>query len=169
MYDTLMQMGRWFGYRDKYEDLCRIYMTAEASSWYGHISDATEELREEFRRMKAAGSSPKDFGLAIRSHPESLIVTARNKMRTGRSVTREINLEGRLVETAVLYNDPNCIARNLVSMKRMAEAAERTGTKSNSQLGHLWQNVPSIHILEFVEEFQNHPLSQLTERGPLKE
>ena len=25
MYDTLMQMGRWFGYRDGYEDLPNIY------------------------------------------------------------------------------------------------------------------------------------------------
>lgn len=26
MYDTLMQMGRWFGYRNNYEELCRIYI-----------------------------------------------------------------------------------------------------------------------------------------------
>ncbi|WP_254229068.1 Z1 domain-containing protein [Agrobacterium salinitolerans] len=24
MYDTLMQMGRWFGYRPNFEDLCRV-------------------------------------------------------------------------------------------------------------------------------------------------
>ena len=57
MYDTLMQMGRWFGYRDGYADVCRIYMTSGATSWYKHISDVMEELREEFRRMKAAGMS----------------------------------------------------------------------------------------------------------------
>ena len=109
MYDTLMQMGRWFGYRDGYEELCRIYMTSETASWYAHISDASDELRDEFRRMKAAGMSPSDFGLCVRSHPESLIVTARNKMRKGILVTREVSLEGRLVETAMLLNSPESV------------------------------------------------------------
>ena len=46
MYDTLMQMGRWFGYRPEYEDLCRIWMTPDAAGWYEHIADSIEELRE---------------------------------------------------------------------------------------------------------------------------
>ena len=29
-YDTLLQMGRWFGYRPGYEDLCRLYTTQGA-------------------------------------------------------------------------------------------------------------------------------------------
>ena len=29
MYDTLMQMGRWFGYRIGYDDLCRLYTSPE--------------------------------------------------------------------------------------------------------------------------------------------
>lgn len=28
-YDTLLQMCRWFGYRPRYEDLCRVYLTQE--------------------------------------------------------------------------------------------------------------------------------------------
>ena len=34
MYDTLMQMGRWFGYREGYNDLCRIYTTEDLAEWY---------------------------------------------------------------------------------------------------------------------------------------
>ena len=45
MYDTLMQMGRWFGYRPEYEDLCRVWMPEEAEGWYAHISESTEMLR----------------------------------------------------------------------------------------------------------------------------
>lgn len=169
MYDTLMQMGRWFGYRDGYEELCRIYMTAEAESWYAHISDATNELRDEFRRMKLAGMSPKDFGLCIRSHPESLIVTARNKMRTGTRVLRQVSLEGRLVETSILLNNPEIIQQNLASMKAMVLDANQFGQKIDSDSTHLWKNVPAIYILKFIERFQNHPASQLTEKDPLKD
>lgn len=169
MYDTLMQMGRWFGYRDGYEDLCRIYMTAEAESWYAHISDATEELREEFIRMKAAGMSPKDFGLCVRSHPESLIVTARNKMRTGTNILRQVSLEGRLVETSVLLNHPHTIQRNIASIHAMVLDANQYGQKADSKAGYFWQNVPSQYIIQFIDRFNNHPASQLTEKRPLKD
>src|SRR5450755_2807986 len=56
MYDTLMQMGRWFGYRPGYEDLCRVWMPEEAEGWYAHIADSIEELREELRVMEAANA-----------------------------------------------------------------------------------------------------------------
>ncbi len=169
MYDTLMQMGRWFGYRDGYEDLCRIYMTAEAFSWYAHISDATEELREEFRRMKAAGMSPKDFGLCVRSHPESLIVTARNKMRTGKIVPRQISLEGRLVETSILIKTSEIVNQNLATLDALVLEAKQFGRVGKSDFGHFWTDVPAKFILQFIDRFHNHPASQITEKSPLKE
>ncbi len=169
MYDTLMQMGRWFGYRDGYEELCRIYMTAEAESWYAHISDATDELREEFRRMKAAGMSPKDFGLCVRSHPESLIVTARNKMRTGTHVLRQVSLEGRLVETSILLSRPEIVQQNFASVKALVSDADQFGSKDDAKAGYLWRDVPVNYVLQFVERFQNHPASQLTEKRPIKD
>ena len=58
MYDSLLQMGRWFGYRDGYGDLCRIWMTDEAINWYAHISEATDELRAEIRRMQLSKLKP---------------------------------------------------------------------------------------------------------------
>ncbi len=169
MYDTLMQMGRWFGYRDGYAELCRIYMTAEAESWYAYISDATDELRKEFKRMKAAGMSPKDFGLCIRSHPESLIVTARNKMRTGTRVLRQVSLEGRLVETSILLNNPEIIQQNFASMEAMVLDANQFGRKADTKARYFWQDVPAQYVLQFIERFQNHPASQLTEKQPLKD
>ena len=44
MYDTLMQMGRWFGYREGYQDLCKLFTTHEMMDWFYFISEATEEL-----------------------------------------------------------------------------------------------------------------------------
>jgi hypothetical protein len=170
MYDTLMQMGRWFGYRDGYADLCRIYMTSEAFSWYAHISDATEELRGEFKRMKAAGMSPKDFGLCVRSHPDSLIVTARNKMRTGTTVLRQVSLEGRLVETSILLKQDDALKDNralLVNVvEEMLNVSKPQSTREKSS-GHLWINIPSGIILGFIKNFRNHPASQLTDPRPL--
>lgn len=113
MYDTLMQMGRWFGYRDGYADVCRIFMTDAAAGWYAHIAESTEELRNDFRSMEKAKLTPKEFGLRVRSHPTALIVTARNKMRSGRNIPVNISLEGRLAETSLVYSDPEHLAYNM--------------------------------------------------------
>ncbi|MBQ9478030.1 MAG: hypothetical protein IJU71_00590, partial [Selenomonadaceae bacterium] len=51
MYDTLMQMGRWFGFRKGYDDLCRLWTTREIMSWYGFINDALKELNGDIRMM----------------------------------------------------------------------------------------------------------------------
>jgi len=169
MYDTLMQMGRWFGYRIDFEELCRIYMTKDASSWYAHISSVTEELREDFSRMEKAGMTPKDFGLCVRSHPETLIVTASNKMRSGRFVTRQVNFEGRLVETSVLLKAPDVISSNLKALERLIQRASDIDSGTIVQQGYLYKNIPVSDISDFIKSFGNHPASQLTESKPILE
>ena len=37
-YDTLMQMGRWFGFRPKYADLCRVFITDNIYRWFARIA-----------------------------------------------------------------------------------------------------------------------------------
>lgn len=48
MYDTLMQMGRWFGYRPNYVDVCRLFVSEEINFWFKNITIANNELREDF-------------------------------------------------------------------------------------------------------------------------
>ena len=94
MYDTLMQMCRWFGYRKGYDDLCRVYLTSDAIDWYSHISDAIDELYEELYLMNRSNKTPSDFGLKVRDHPSSLIVTAKTKMRSATVSTHSVSLWG---------------------------------------------------------------------------
>ena len=105
MYDTLMQMGRWFGYRPNFEDACRVYLSKDSINWYKHIALASDELRQQIKRMRDAGMSPKDFGLYVQSHPDSLLITAANKMRSGEKITLKQNYTGRLIESTSLPLD----------------------------------------------------------------
>lgn len=156
MYDTLLQMGRWFGYRDGYADVCRIFMTEEAIDGYAHISDAIDELRDEFNRMERAGARPVDFGLKVRAHPESLIVTARNKMRTGQKVRHSVSLAGKLIETTRLRTDAIAANREtlsalLITLSELSEPDQSNG------FGYLWKAVPAAPLVRsFVASFQNH-------------
>ncbi|MDR3357978.1 MAG: Z1 domain-containing protein [Desulfovibrio sp.] len=99
MYDTLMQMGRWFGYRRGYEDLCRIYLPTESVEWYEYIAEKTEELRRQIRIMRRDGLTPKQFGLYIETHPDRLMITSANKMRNAVITTVQQSFSGHLRET----------------------------------------------------------------------
>ena len=93
MYDTLMQMGRWFGYRDRYADICKIYTTGRLFSYYGHIAYAYEEMRDRMETMNLRGLTPKDYKQRIRSHPGNLLVTALNKQRHSKKVRISQSME----------------------------------------------------------------------------
>lgn len=164
MYDTLMQMGRWFGYRDGYADLCRIFMTGQAESWYSHIAEATAELREDFRAMEKLKLTPVDFGLRVRSHPTALIVTARNKMRKGIKVPHKISLDGRLIETTALSSNEEIIEGNIkLTDSFITSMQEDDGiTYEHSPIGHLWSGVYLDQMVGYIENFRDHPESFYT-------
>ena len=172
MYDTLMQMGRWFGYRLGYQDLCRIWMPEAAEGWYEHISESIEELRGEFRIMEAANANPEEFGLKVRSHPDTLIVTARNKMGTGERVPVRIGLASRLIETHALRRDDTSLRVNRRAVNRLALALGQVGfpieTAKSVDFGWLLKGVPAEPILEFLLEFRNHDGSPLTSGQPVR-
>ena len=114
MYDTLMQMGRWFGYRDGYDKLVRVWMAEDALEWYAHISEATELLKLEVHRMNRSKLTPMDFGYKIKGHPDSLIPTARAKMKYAKLDVQyeKIDVSGRLVESPRLINDIKTLQDN---------------------------------------------------------
>lgn len=161
MYDTLLQMGRWFGYRSNYDDLFKIWIGEDAIGWYSYITDAFNELKGELRRMARQNLTPEDFGLKVRQDPGSLIVTARNKMRTGTIVTVPVTVSGRMIETPRLWRDPSIIAANNELCKEMID-------RINSLSGvvrvydeyvhaHIWKNVPKKEIVELVSRYKSHP------------
>lgn len=152
MYDTLMQMGRWFGYRKNYEDLCTIWMDEENIEWYKHISQATDELKRDVRRMRDMGATPLEFGLRVRNDAETLLVTARNKMRTAKEVTRNISLSGEYIETPKLYNDYYKNKQNLGAIHIMLEELNTKRTeigKSGNSLGYM--NVDKDVIINLLK------------------
>ncbi|WP_394863401.1 Z1 domain-containing protein, partial [Paraclostridium bifermentans] len=113
-YDTLMQMGRWFGYRGGYDDLCKIYMTEDMRDNFKFIIEATEDLFEDFKDMELDKKTPEDFGLAVRQHPDSILqVTARNKQQSSIDIDHEIKLDGSLKETSKLSPDNISIKNNI--------------------------------------------------------
>jgi len=157
MYDTLMQMGRWFGYRPGYIDLCRLYTSEELVTWYRHITLASEELRNDFDYMAALGSTPKDYGLRVRTHPEGLLVTAVNKMRSGTEM--ELSYDGHLIETVVFHTDNRTIESNYNVIDGFIH--ERGTCGEIIRDNKIWRNVPGAIIIQLLREIIIHPESRL--------
>lgn len=95
-YDTLMQMCRWFGYRPSYKNLCRVYLPQESVDWYSFIATSIRELYQELDLMARRGDRPSEFGLKVREHPGSMIITAKNKIGSGTSEVIKQDLWGQI-------------------------------------------------------------------------
>lgn len=164
MYDTLMQMGRWFGYRDGYQDICQIWMSENAISWYKYISVASDELRREVVRMKEQNKTPKDFGLRVRSDIITLLVTARNRMRSAEDYTWTISLNGKMVETPYLHVNKEILEGNLQHTENWIKVLAKDGYILDMDGGLALKhpqikNVPKKYICEYISSFKSHYLN----------
>ena len=172
MYDTLFQMGRWFGYRDGYEDLCRVWMPEEAQGWYEHIAESIDELRDELVHMQSVNATPRDFGLKVRGHPDALLVTARNKMGSSETHKIMIGLANRFVETTVLHRDREASDGNLRAVRRLVEhlSTDGFGPAQLERSGGSWlvRSVPLAAVDAFLSAFKNHPGSPATASEPVR-
>lgn len=139
MYDTLMQMGRWFGYRPGYADLCRLYTSSDLVSWYRHIAVATSELREEFDLMYATGQTPDQFGNRVRAHPNGMLITAANKMRAVAKV--RAGFSGTISETVSF--DMASADRNLEAFSTFIEGLPRIKSERDR---YIWTNVEGADV-----------------------
>ncbi len=151
MYDTLMQMGRWFGYRHGYSDLCRLFTSRELNEWFCHITKASEELRGEFDYMAdMARATPEQFALKVRTHPGVLQISASNKIRN--AVPIRISWVGRLVESYEFQTKPEVIYSNLESTKNLIKnLPEQFETPGGN---FLWRNISSSDIKVFLNGFR---------------
>jgi len=151
MYDTLMQMGRWFGYRHGYLDVCRLYTTRELISWYGAITYATEELQAEFDAMAAMGRTPIDFGLKVRHHPDGLLVTSPTKLRHARKV--DISFSGTITETTSILE-----SSRETNWPQLESLIDGMGNPVRDASGlKVWRNAPADKILSFLSGYSSDP------------
>ncbi len=150
MYDTLMQMGRWFGYRPGYVDLCRLFTSRELNEWFCHITLASEELRKEFNYMsEIAGSTPEQYALKVRTHPGVLQISATNKIRTAINVN--ISWSGVLIESYKLSKRTKDIAVNLTNLNKLISSFTSSPTNKKGNL--LWTDIAASDVVSFISSF----------------
>ncbi len=158
-YDTLMQMGRWFGYRPGYEDLPRIWMTEELRDYFFDLATIEEEFRAEVRRY-TLGLTPRQFGPRIRTHP-ALMITSRLKMQA--AIKAYVSYGGMRCQTILFHHrDRAWLGRNLIAARDLLSAAKSSAQHvMGPKDGHLkLLDVPVSDVLRFFEAYAFHPQSR---------
>ena len=145
-FDTLLQMGRWFGFRPGYEDLCRLWTSETLWNAYGEVTLANEELIREFEEMAARQQTPSDYGLKVRNSVEGMLVTAANKMRAGTRLS--VGFAGSIVETTVLPADRLTAEANFRALGAFVEELDT----ANASVSHrprgnfVWERVSGRQV-----------------------
>ena len=155
MYDTLLQMGRWFGYRPGYADVCRLWTTSELVEWYKHIARSMNLLREEFEYMASIKATPEEYGLRVATHPDGMMITGPAKMRaaknhlTGYNNTTAISTTFACTDKAIEDNyDHFC------SFVDKLLAASHPIEKSGLLV---WSSISPEDVLDFLKLYQVLP------------
>lgn len=157
MYDSLMQMGRWFGYRPGYVDLCRLYTTEQIFEWFNHITMATEEMRNDFDEMTASHQRPKDFRLKVRNHHGLMTITSLAKLHFSKKI--EISFSGTNPQTYQLLKTKSAIEsnfktlNNLISVIGFPEAQNRKETRGKIRYLY-YPKIEIESVCDFIDAFK---------------
>lgn len=155
MFDTLMQMGRWFGYRPRYADLCRVYTTPDLYSAFRQIALAIDDLRADLDRMALANRTPADFGLRVRTPSDKLLITAANKIRRGETV--QVRFAGELVQALrIPATGPDAQANQTAFAQlvgAMGPEKVRREVRGRQSQWYLWKDVPAADVLRFLSQY----------------
>ncbi|MER5469830.1 Z1 domain-containing protein [Streptomyces sp. NPDC002685] len=152
-YDTLLQMGRWFGYRGDYVDLTRLYSTQTLVMWFHDLATIEEELRRQIEHYARRNLTPLEAAPRIRSH-EKMLPTAKSKMKE--TSLQQDSFDGRKLQTLRFpFGDPAILDLCGENLRTARTLLGSLGAPHGADPGRLsWEGVDSEVVVRFIERFR---------------
>lgn len=150
-FDVLMQMGRWFGYREGYDDLCRIWLTKTSYSYYKYIYKSTEALTSDIRTMGLEKRKPEDFGIRVMNDSIDLGITAANKMRNTMHKVIRKSFFGSLFETPYISRNLDDVENNIDSTLAFLNKISKGQRDSKVNQHPYFRNIKYDDVKELVD------------------
>lgn len=148
-FDTLMQMGRWFGYRTNYGDLCRIITDTDIVNDFSEICMSDLVVRDNISAMIRSNASPRDFLIQIRQSNTSLAVTT----KMGASGQMRISWAGGEVVSTLIDKSPLIIKQNHSAVITLIDKIKDKYTPQKDLNKTVFKKIP-LHLFEnFNSEF----------------
>lgn len=166
--DTNLQRARWFGYRDKYIDICKIFTSSTISREFTNLSEIESDLWEQFNAI-ADGEMEID-DILIRADNTKQKPTRRNVAQYS-----TVHFASKWIKQRVGIFDKNQIDSNnklvedLISQCNFSETC--AGRKDNQASGryaiidrdHLSLLISHMQAIFDLEPFEKKPLQDLIE------
>jgi hypothetical protein len=128
--DTLMQMGRWFGFRPGYRDLVRLYIGTKEPrgktfvdlyNAFGAVCRDEESLRHDLMKYSKSALTPKQVPPLVMQHLPQLPPTASNKMFNAEIRSRDF--AGEWTEKTIAPTQVNQIKENQLITTKLLNAS----------------------------------------------
>lgn len=156
--DTLMQMGRWFGYRRGYELLPRLWITSKTNDQFKFLSALDQELRDEIHEMETLGKSPAQYGPRVKNTPKAsfIRITAKNRMQSAKPT--DMDFSGSFNQTYLFDNDAKILRKNIIAVEefiRLLGAPEKNkecNAHANNTI--IWRNVHFSKVKDFLKKYK---------------
>lgn len=157
-YDTLLQMGRWFGFRPQYQDLVRVWVGPGLLEDYAHLASVEREIRAEVADLEIQGKTPRELAIRVRSHPGRLQITSPGKMSN--TMVVHAGLGGTRRQTVYLdrsvagAQQAQRAARSLVERNLQQEVVSADSyVKRRNRPSRLFTNVSNEDLVQFLKEY----------------
>lgn len=156
--DTLMQMGRWFGYRRGYELLPRLWITSKTNDQFKFLSALDQELRDEIHSMELMGKSPAQYGPRVKNTPKAsfIRITAKNKMQSAKPT--DMDFSGSFNQTYLFDNDAKILRDNIDTVENFIRSlgAPEIHKKCNAHANNtiIWRKVDFSKIEELLKKYR---------------
>ena len=155
--DTLMQMGRWFGYRRGYELIPRVWITEKTESQFEFLSSLDQELRDEIFDMDSRNITPDHYGPKVKNTPsyQFLRITAKNKMQSAQ--VNDMDFSGSFNQTYLFDTDRSILTdnKNIVAQFINDLGVPENPDPLNPLSGNdaIWRNIDLNEIVELLHVY----------------
>lgn len=124
--DTTLQRARWFGYRSKYFDLCKIFTSSIIAQEFTNLAEIDEDLWEQFADIEA--NKMKIDDIIISGDNTTLKPTSPNKAKF-----QKIKFKKRWVIQRFIVEDRNIIKQNVSIINNLIDSTNWTPTTLSSR------------------------------------
>jgi hypothetical protein len=145
--DSLLQMGRWFGYRKGYRDLPRLFIGREELmkrkkvdllAAFKGVCKSERALRSDLAKYNEGGPgdktyTPREIPPMVEAHFPEMMLTAKNKMQNARLQSENYGL--RWVQQTAFSCDDAVNKRNQLHLDRLLRDCKRVETRFESEEG----------------------------------
>jgi len=148
--DSLMQMGRWFGYRRGYELLPRIWLTEDTADKFRFLSRLETELRADLKKYMVTEVKPSEYPPRLLATPKVSWLKLTSKKHSMNAIPAKMDYSGARPQTYIFERNPEVQQKNILLTESFINSLEGKPSQSFDKNSIYWRHVSLDKITGFL-------------------